>query len=142
MESGRRQSDETNAANHALSSRLTPVRLRPSFKHNRFMPRAATPRKPGRPRDPGADMPEGGQPMEQHPAESAPTEAAPPEATRARAETQSPAAAPPRQHKGRPPRKREPGEGAPKGGPIARAGDLQVPTRPVEPRDEESAPAP
>src|SRR5262245_46916299 len=104
------------------------------------MPRAATPRKPGRPKDPGAGAPESSPSMESQPPESAPAEAT--LAEDAGPTGQSPDAATPRQHKGRPPRKREPAEGPSKQGPIARAGDLQVPTKPVEPGDEEAAPAP
>ena len=88
-------------------------------------------------------MPDDGVPMENQSPESAPAEAASADPAKSPVATRSPESAAPRPHRGRPPRKqREPAEAAPKGGPIARAGDLQVPTKPVEPREEEAVPAP
>jgi len=104
------------------------------------MPRAASPRKPNRPRDPGADGPDDGLPSQSP--EPAPAEATPGEAAKSPVATQSPEHAAPRQHRGRPPKKREPAEAHSKSGPIARARDLQVPTKPVEPGEEDAAPAP
>src|SRR6185503_15297547 len=112
------------------------------------MPRTASPRKPGRPRDPGADGPENGLPMEGQSPGSPSAEAAPTEAAKPQGPAQSSEGGGQRQHRGRPPKRRGPGPGpgpgqAPaKSGGIARTGDLQVPTKPVEPGEEEAAPAP